>query len=99
MLYEVITNPLPDLAKQAGYFLKRGLYLPGLERQKKWNFTPTVKPGETVVVTATTTTDANGNYVFTDLLPGVYTVTEGAANGYLDVSDTDGSGNGRNNFV
>ncbi|MCE4958101.1 SdrD B-like domain-containing protein, partial [Macrococcoides caseolyticum] len=45
-------------------------------------------PGVTVTLTkpdgstVTTTTDANGNYVFTDLPNGDYTVTFGTPDGY-----------------
>jgi uncharacterized repeat protein (TIGR01451 family) len=46
--------------------------------------------------TATATTDANGNYVFTDLSPGNYTVTEptqpaGTVNGVTQAGSTGGS--------
>jgi protocatechuate 3,4-dioxygenase beta subunit len=46
------------------------------------------------VVVATTLTDSNGDYKFTDLLPDKYTVIETNPNGYTDVSDADGNFNG-----
>lgn len=52
--------------------------------------------GDVTLSQQTTTTDTNGNYIFTNLLPGQYTVTEGATPGYGDVADTDGNGNGNN---
>jgi len=39
-------NPLEELAVQSGYFLQRGLYLPTLDRDREWAFTPTAKKGE-----------------------------------------------------
>jgi protocatechuate 3,4-dioxygenase beta subunit len=39
---------------------------------------------------ATTTTDANGNYVFNNVPAGSYTVEETNKPGYTDVGDTDG---------
>ena len=45
-------------------------------------------------VTATTTTDPNGDYVFPDLRPGTYTVTETQPPGYADGPDTAGSTGG-----
>jgi|GEM_PF-850846 len=39
----------------------------------------------------TATTDANGNYTFTNLAPGTYSVSEGALAGFLDGKDTAGS--------
>ena len=45
-------------------------------------------------VTATTTTDADGNYIFGSLLPGTYTVTETQPVDYTDGIDTAGSEGG-----
>ena len=38
-----------DLDKMDGVFLKRGLYTPALESDKKWAFTPLAKAGDKVV--------------------------------------------------
>ncbi|MBP1583220.1 MAG: V-type ATP synthase subunit A, partial [Victivallales bacterium] len=48
-VYDGLQNPLPELAQQAGYFLKRGLYIYPLDREKKWAYTPLAKVGETLV--------------------------------------------------
>ena len=45
-------------------------------------------------VTATATTLPDGSYVFTDLAPGTYTVTETQPTGYLDGKDTAGNSGG-----
>ncbi len=42
-------------------------------------------------VTMTTTTDANGNYKFSGLVAGTYTVSEIGADGYADGTDSAGS--------
>ena len=54
-VYDGLQNPLADLAAEAGkiskdasYFLQRGMYLPGLPRDKKWSWHPTVQPGDRV---------------------------------------------------
>ena len=54
-VYDGLQNPLADLAREAGktsasasYFLQRGLYLPGLPRDRKWDFHPIAKPGDKV---------------------------------------------------
>ena len=54
-VYDGLQNPLNELAaeagkisKDAGFFLQRGMYLPGLPRDRKWDFHPTVKPGDKV---------------------------------------------------
>ena len=47
-VYDGLQNPLPVLAEQAGWFLERGVYADGLNAEKKWEFTPTAKPGDTL---------------------------------------------------
>jgi len=47
-VYDGLQNPLPELARKAGFFLERGIYLSPLNRIRKWNFTPVVKVGDRV---------------------------------------------------
>jgi V/A-type H+-transporting ATPase subunit A len=47
-IYDGLQNPLPQLAEAEGFFLKPGKYIHGLDLKKKWDFTPTVKPGDIV---------------------------------------------------
>ena len=47
----------------------------------------------------TTTTDANGHYTFTGLLPGTYQVVETQPDGYLSVGDTPGTVGGQTRGV
>ena len=54
-VYDGLQNPLSELAKEAAkisadaeYFLQRGIYLPGLPRDRKWDWHPTAKIGERV---------------------------------------------------
>jgi len=47
-IYDGLQNPLPLLAAETGYFLKAGTYLPPLSTDRPWDFTPAVKPGDTV---------------------------------------------------
>ena len=54
-VYDGLQNPLAELAAEAGkisqsasFFLQRGMYLPGLPRDRKWDFHPTAKPGDKV---------------------------------------------------
>ena len=47
-VYDGLQNPLPVLAEQAGWFLERGNYADGLDAEKKWEFTPTAKIGDTL---------------------------------------------------
>jgi V/A-type H+-transporting ATPase subunit A len=48
-IYDGIQRPLDSLVKVEGNFMSRGSALPGLNRQKKWHFVPTVPAGMKVV--------------------------------------------------
>lgn len=48
-VFDGLQNPLPALAEECGFFLKRGTYLDPLPRDIKWNFTPSVNVGDIVV--------------------------------------------------
>ena len=48
-VYDGLQNPLKLLAEHSGYFLQRGIYLRALDREKRWDFTPILGTGATVV--------------------------------------------------
>ena len=48
MIYDGLQNPLTLLDNRQGFFLKRGQYLPAVDRSRRWAFHPTAKPGEIV---------------------------------------------------
>jgi V/A-type H+/Na+-transporting ATPase subunit A len=47
-IYDGIQRPLPVLMERSGDFISRGITAPGLDRDRKWEFTPSVKQGDTV---------------------------------------------------
>jgi V/A-type H+/Na+-transporting ATPase subunit A len=47
-IYDGVQRPLPVLLEKSGNFIERGISAPGLDRSKKWKFTPSVKTGDTV---------------------------------------------------
>ncbi len=47
-IYDGLQNPLPELAKQVGFFLQPGIYIHGISTTQAWAFTPTAKPGDVV---------------------------------------------------
>ena len=47
-IYDGVQRPLPVLLELCGDFIARGISAPGLNRQKKWEFVPSVKTGDTV---------------------------------------------------
>ncbi|NHI89679.1 MAG: V-type ATP synthase subunit A [Candidatus Thorarchaeota archaeon] len=47
-IYDGIQRPLPDLREMSGDFITRGLSVEGLNKEKKWQFTPSLKVGDSV---------------------------------------------------
>ncbi|MBQ3235381.1 MAG: V-type ATP synthase subunit A [Clostridia bacterium] len=77
-IYDGLQNPLPVLAEQAGWFLERGIYANGLDTEKKWEFTPTVKVGDVVRAGEYVGTVPEGSFLHKIFVPfyllGNYTV-------------------------
>ncbi len=68
-VYDGLQNPLPELARQAGYFLKRGLYVYPLDREKAWDYTPVAKVGDTLRAGDTVGTVPEGIFTHRIMLP------------------------------
>ena len=47
-IYDCIQRPLDDIMKMSGNNLQRGVEVPSLKRDKKWDFVPTVAVGDEV---------------------------------------------------
>jgi V/A-type H+-transporting ATPase subunit A len=47
-IFDGLQNPLPEIAEQCGFFLKRGVYKKALSDTQAWDFTPLVQPGDRV---------------------------------------------------
>jgi V/A-type H+/Na+-transporting ATPase subunit A len=47
-IFDGLQNPLPELARQCGFFLKRGVYLRPLDAARGWEFSPLARPGDRV---------------------------------------------------
>jgi len=45
-IYDGVQRPLPVLLEKSGDFIGRGIFAPGLDRAKKWEFVPAVKIGD-----------------------------------------------------
>ena len=48
-IYDGIQRPLPILMEKSGDFISRGITAPGLDRDRKWEFAPSVKQGDALV--------------------------------------------------
>jgi V/A-type H+/Na+-transporting ATPase subunit A len=47
-IFDGLQNPLPEIARQCGFFLQRGVYIKALSDKEAWDFTPLVKAGDRV---------------------------------------------------
>ena len=72
-IFDGLQNPLPKLAEQCGFFLKRGMYLPAIPRDRTWAYTPTVSPGDTVRAGDTLGTVPEG--IFTHRIMAPFTLS------------------------
>ena len=101
-IYDGLQNPLPLVAEQAGFFLERGVYVDALDKTAKWEWTPTVKVGDTLVRGDSIGTVPEGPFTHKILVPfsllGTYTVKEVTPAGSYTIMDkmavvTDEKGN------
>jgi V/A-type H+-transporting ATPase subunit A len=90
-VFDGLQNPLPSLAEQCGFFLKRGTYINALPRDRMWSFTPKVKAGDTVTAGDTIGTVPEGIFEHRIMVPfgmaGAYTVERVAPAGEMPVTD------------
>jgi len=90
-IYDGLQNPLTIVAEKHGFFLQRGVYLSPLSDEKKWEFTPVAKEGDTVSRGVTLGTVPEGIFKHRIMVPynfydtyrvvslakaGSYTITE-----------------------
>lgn len=68
-VYDGLQNPLPELAEKAGNFLKRGLYIYPLDREKTWEFTSTTEVGAVLQAGAEIGTVPEGIFKHMIMLP------------------------------
>src|SRR5512137_493543 len=47
-IYDGIQRPLPKLVERSGSFISRGISVPGIDREKKWEFTAIARTGDHV---------------------------------------------------
>lgn len=91
-IYDGLQNPLPLLAEKAGWFLERGNYADGLNADRKWEFTPTAKVGDTLRAGEYFGTVPEGAFTHKIFIPfnllGSYTVKSIVEKGEYSVKDT-----------
>ena len=91
-IYDGLQNPLPVLAEQAGWFLERGIYVDGLNAERKWEFTPTAQIGDTLRAGEYIGTVPEGAFTHKIFIPfyllGNYTLKSIAEKGEYTVKET-----------
>ena len=101
-VYDGLQNPLPLVAEKAGFFLERGVYVDALNKETKWEWTPSVKPGDTVQRGDSIGSVPEGPFTHKILVPfgllGTYTVKEVTPAGSYTITEkmavvTDEKGN------
>lgn len=89
-VFDGLQNPLPQLAEQCGFFLDRGVYLDPLP-DRRWEFTPSVKEGDTVARGDSLGTVPEGIFTHRIMVPfnmyDSYRVKSVAAKGEYSVRD------------
>ena len=90
--FDGLQNPLPLVAEKAGFFLERGVYVDSLPRDKKWEWTPSVKVGDKVLRGDSIGSVPEGPFTHKILVPfdmlGMYTVTKVTKPGEYTIEDT-----------
>jgi V/A-type H+-transporting ATPase subunit A len=91
-VYDGLQNPLNELAEKSGFFLKRGLYLPALDHDSEWKFTPHATLGTKVEAGDKLGSVPEGIYEHYIMLPfayqGTWEVVEIKPEGTYKLKDT-----------
>ncbi len=78
-IFDGLQNPLEAVADEAGHFLPRGIYINALDRDKHWEYEPTVSLGDVVKRGDTLGTTLEGRFQHNIMVPytsyGTYTIT------------------------
>ena len=90
-VYDGLQNPLKLLAEHSGFFLQRGVYLRALDREVKWEFTPTAQPGDKCVAGDRLGSVPEGTFKHYIMIPfawrGVWTLESVAPAGSYTIDD------------
>lgn len=88
-IYDGLQNPLPELARQVGFFLQPGVYIHGLSLDHQWDFTPVAEPGDVVLAGDPLGAVPEGEFTHQIMVPlawrGEYTVEKVTAAGRYTV--------------
>ncbi len=68
-IFDGLQNRLETIAEKSGCFLPRGIYVPPLDRQREWDYTPIAKVGDQMERGATLGTTPEGRFTHHIMLP------------------------------
>jgi len=89
--FDGLQNPLPLVAEKAGFFLERGVYVDSLPKDKKWDWTPSIKVGDKVLRGDPIGSVPEGPFTHKILVPfdklGMYTVKSVTPAGSYTIED------------
>ncbi len=68
-IFDGLQNPLEKVANKTGVYLSRGVYLPPLDREKRWDFQPVAKAGDTLERGDTLGTVLEGRFPHSIMVP------------------------------
>ena len=78
-IFDGLQNPLEEVAIHSGLFLPRGVYLPPLDRERRWDYEPSAAPGAVLERGDTLGVTMEGRFHHHVMLPfnkyGKYTIT------------------------
>ena len=88
-VFDGLQNPLERVADASGFFLKRGVYIPAIDRTKHWDYHPLAKVGDELVRGDALGTTLEGRFHHKIMMPfsmrGKYIVTWTTKPGSLTV--------------
>lgn len=68
-IFDGLENRLVTVAEKSGYFLPRGLYIPPLDREVEWDYTPVAQIGDVVERGDTLGTTPEGRFKHSIMVP------------------------------
>ncbi len=90
-IFDGLQNPLENVADVSGLFLNRGVYIPPLDRKRRWDFQPTAIVGDTLKRGDEIGYTMEGRFHHSIMLPfmlfGSYSVTWVAAAGSFTIEE------------
>lgn len=90
-IYDGLQNPLEKISDICGLYLERGVYVPALDRKKKWEYTPLAQEGDVLKRGDVIGKVVEGRFTHKIFVPfslfGTYTLTKVIASGLYNIDE------------